>query len=154
MQPGPHVYVEVEDSGIGMDPETQRRMFDPFFSTKFSGSGLGLSAVLGIVQGHAGGIRVDSELGRGTRVRVAFPASAKQLERDADPARPRTGIPADARAFYEEVFQKVHESPEWKEYTQKKALNRAWLTGDELMSYFVDEREKHRGILKAAGEIK
>ena len=62
-------------------------------------------------------------------------------------------MPADAQAFYEGVFRKVHESAEWKEYTSKKALNRAFLTGDELMAYFADEREKHRGILQASGEI-
>ncbi len=64
------------------------------------------------------------------------------------------GIPDDVRDFYEGVFKKVHESAEWKEYTAKKALNRAWLTGKPLMSYFIDEREKHRSILKASGEIK
>ncbi len=64
------------------------------------------------------------------------------------------GIPDDVRAFYEDVFKKVDESPEWKEYTASKALNRAWLTGRPLMDYFVAEREKHRKILKASGEIK
>ncbi len=63
------------------------------------------------------------------------------------------GIPKEAQAFYEEVFMKVHESAEWKDYTSKKALFRSFLTGDDLMSYFVEEREKHRGLLKAAGEI-
>ena len=63
-------------------------------------------------------------------------------------------MPADAQKFYEGVFQKVHESAEWKEYTDKKALNRAWLTGDDLMSYFVAEREKHRKILTDLGEVK
>ncbi len=62
-------------------------------------------------------------------------------------------MPAEARAFYEGVFRKVHESKEWKEYTASKALFRSWLTGDDLMAYFVDEREKHREILKASGEI-
>ncbi len=62
-------------------------------------------------------------------------------------------IPKEAQAFYEEVFMKVHESAEWKEYTSKKALFRSFLTGDDLMKYFVEEREKHRGLLKAAGEI-
>ncbi len=62
-------------------------------------------------------------------------------------------MPADARAFYEGVFQKVHESAEWKKYTEEKSLHRAWLTGDALMKYFIDEREKHRAILKDMGEI-
>jgi len=64
------------------------------------------------------------------------------------------GIDADVQAFYEGVFQKVNDSAEWKEYTSKKALNRAWLTGDALMAYFTAEREKHRGLLKEMGEIK
>ena len=62
-------------------------------------------------------------------------------------------MPAEAQAFYEGVFQKVHESAEWKEYTAKKALFRSWLTGDELMAYFEDERAKHAELLKAMGEI-
>jgi tripartite-type tricarboxylate transporter receptor subunit TctC len=62
-------------------------------------------------------------------------------------------MPADAQAFYEGVFQKVHESQEWKEYTTKKALFRSWLTGQDLMDYFLAERDKHGEILKATGEI-
>ena len=63
------------------------------------------------------------------------------------------GIDAEVQAFYEDVFQKVHESEDWKKYTSEKALFRSWLTGDELMAYFSAEREKHRGLLKAMGEI-
>jgi len=62
-------------------------------------------------------------------------------------------MPKEAQAYYEEVFSKVNESDEWKEYTASKALFRSWLTGDDLMAYFVAEREKHREILKASGEI-
>ncbi len=72
--PGRYAFVEVEDSGVGMESATSDRMFDPFFSTKFSGSGLGLSAVLGIVRMHGGGIRVRSTPGKGTVVRVVLPA--------------------------------------------------------------------------------
>lgn len=74
VEAGPFVYVEVSDSGSGMDAETLARIFDPFYSTKFTGRGLGLSAVLGIVRGHNGAIRVDSETGKGTTMRVLFPA--------------------------------------------------------------------------------
>ena len=70
---GQFVYIEVSDKGCGMDEETMQRLFDPFFSTKFAGRGLGMSAVQGIVQGHKGALMVNSEKGKGTRVRVLFP---------------------------------------------------------------------------------
>jgi PAS domain S-box-containing protein len=72
---GEYVYLEVRDSGVGMTPEVRARIFDPFFSTKFTGRGLGLPAVLGIVRGHRGTIRVDSLPDKGTTFRVLFPAA-------------------------------------------------------------------------------
>jgi PAS domain S-box-containing protein len=74
---GEYVCVEVSDTGCGMGEETVDRLFDPFFTTKFTGRGLGMSAVLGIVRGHRGAIMVDSAVGKGTTVRVLFPASVK-----------------------------------------------------------------------------
>jgi two-component system cell cycle sensor histidine kinase/response regulator CckA len=84
---GRYAFIEVVDNGCGMDGGTQRRIFEPFFSTKFVGRGLGLPAVLGIVRAHAGTLNVYSEPGRGTRVRVLIP-----LEGDAGPRgrRPET----------------------------------------------------------------
>jgi PAS domain S-box-containing protein len=73
--PGAYVFFEVRDTGCGMDDETKDRLFDPFFTTKFTGRGLGMAAVLGIVSGHKGAIMVESELGEGTTIRVMFPAS-------------------------------------------------------------------------------
>lgn len=66
-------FLEVADTGCGMDVETKEKMFEPFYSTKFTGRGLGLSAVLGIVTGHKGGIAVNTEVGKGTRVTIVFP---------------------------------------------------------------------------------
>ncbi len=76
LEPGPYVCVEVRDTGRGMAERTAARMFDPFFSTKRSGRGLGLAAVLGIVQRHGGAIRVRSASGWGTSIVVALPAAA------------------------------------------------------------------------------
>jgi PAS domain S-box-containing protein len=78
---GRFVFLEITDTGCGMDAETLRKLFDPFFTAKFLGRGLGMAEVMGIVKGHHGAIRVDSEIGKGTTIRVLFPLSEKVEER-------------------------------------------------------------------------
>jgi PAS domain S-box-containing protein len=75
LSPGKHVRLEVRDTGCGMDDATRARIFDPFFSTKFTGRGLGLAAVAGILRGHKGAIMVSSAPGRGSRFTVLFAAA-------------------------------------------------------------------------------
>ncbi len=71
--------IEVTDTGHGMDPETLSKIFDPFFTTKVTGRGLGLAAVMGIIRGHKGGVKVTSDVGRGTTFRIVFPISEEHL---------------------------------------------------------------------------
>ena len=75
-KPGSYVCLTVEDSGKGMDEETKSRIFESFFSTKFQGRGLGMAAAFGIVKNHGGWISVDSEVGRGTVVRIYIPVQS------------------------------------------------------------------------------
>jgi len=72
---GDYVVFECSDDGSGMDEFTKERIFDPFYSTKGLGHGLGLAAVVGIVQGHGGGVNVTSEVGKGTSIKIILPVS-------------------------------------------------------------------------------
>ncbi len=93
VSPGEKITLEVEDTGQGMSPEVVARIFDPFFSTKRAGRGLGLSAVLGILNAQAAGIHVQSRVGVGTTFQIVFPASRATV---AEPPRvnetPRCGV--------------------------------------------------------------
>ncbi|MDQ6980577.1 MAG: MHYT domain-containing protein [Ghiorsea sp.] len=86
---GDYVFLEVSDTGCGMSKEVQRQMFDPFFTTKFAGRGLGMSAMLGIVNGHQGALRVYSEEDKGTTFKLIFPVSSATEEKKIKPTEAR-----------------------------------------------------------------
>ena len=110
--PGGYVFLEVSDDGHGMDATTRSHIFEPFFTTKYSGRGLGLAGVLGIVRAHRGFVQVRSEVGGGTCVRVllpephaAFAASAEAPEARAQERRSATILVVDDQDFVVEVAQ-------------------------------------------------
>ncbi|MBL7173867.1 MAG: response regulator [Desulfobacteraceae bacterium] len=87
LTPGSYVCLSIEDDGKGMDEETRDRIFDPFFTTHFMGRGLGMASVYGIIKNHDGTTTVDSEIGKGTVVRIYLPAIPSAQAR-------RAGLPA------------------------------------------------------------
>lgn len=76
---GTYVFLEVADNGCGMNDDTRARLFEPFFTTKFTGRGLGLSTVQGIVRGHGGGIALTTAPGRGTTMKVLLPCAERAV---------------------------------------------------------------------------
>jgi len=92
------VYLEVADDGCGMSEETQRRFCEPFYTTKFTGRGLGMAAAQGIVKAHQGSMQLESREGEGTRLRILFPVAEPVAEAPELPARPAPPVPAAAPA--------------------------------------------------------
>jgi two-component system cell cycle sensor histidine kinase/response regulator CckA len=123
VRPGSWVLVEVQDTGVGMDEATRGRVFEPFFSTKEQGHGLGLAACLGIVAAHGGAVLVESEPGRGSCFSLLLPASerAAPTEERARPhaaATPCRVLVVDDEAL---VRTQLRRSLELRGYTVEEA---------------------------------
>ena len=108
----PLVYLEIGDTGSGMTPDTLSRIFDPFFSTKFTGRGLGLAAVMGIVRSHHGLIRVRTAPGEGTAFRVLFPAVSGAARKIGKPTADRSDWQGSGTILVVEDEQGVREVAE------------------------------------------
>ncbi len=90
LPPGTYTCLQVKDTGCGMDDEGRRRIFEPFYTTKFTGRGLGMSAVQGIVRAHGGGLQLESAPGQGSTFTLLFPVSESDLDGTGDSGSQRS----------------------------------------------------------------
>jgi PAS domain S-box-containing protein len=139
-----HICLEVKDNGCGMDKQTISRIFDPFFSTKVTGRGLGLAAVLGIVKAHHGAIRVSSEPDKGSAFSVFFPVGKMHVAR-----RIQDGVEADAD-WRGRGTVLIVDDEEWILDVSRNMLERIGFqvlsTGDP--SQAIEIFRKHKGEIK------
>lgn len=161
---GRYIYVRVSDDGCGMDEKTRIRIFDPFFSTKSEGQGLGLAAVLGIMQGHRGAVKVESRTGEGSAFQIFFPCSPSK-EPVLGPAiydgtiapTLATILVVDDDATVRKVTKKILESAGYSVLTAGdgiEALSRLRDRGAEVSLVFLDMRMPRMGGAETFLEIR
>ncbi len=160
---GLYTYLEVQDSGIGMTEAEVGKIFDPFYSTKFTGRGLGLAAVFGIVRGHRGGIAVTSAPGEGTSVRVLLPTirkkwSSRTRERlQAVKSKNGVVLVADDEVIVRKMARKALERFGYEVVTAndgREALDRFREREDDLTAIVLDLTMPNMGGEEALVEIR
>lgn len=178
LKPGEYVYFEIQDNGIGMSPDLVGKIFDPFFSTKFTGRGLGLAAVWGIVMGHKGGIYLETSSDCGTTFRVYFPSyvpSEETVERstseglamqnkivviDDEPIVLKMAKKALERAEYEvETFESGYDALDYFRENSKDVLlilldlSMPGISGDEILTHLKEVNPDVRVIMSSGYSI-
>lgn len=147
LAPGLYVFLEVRDEGCGIPPDILAKIFDPFFTTKFTGRGLGLAAVLGIVRTHGGTIQVQSVSGAGTTLRLLFPSFQERFA-PAAPARP----PLTPATASKKVILVVDDEPAIRALTCEALKTHGFVcitaaNGQEAIDRFTQEIPHLRGVL-------
>lgn len=142
LQPGTYVCLEVTDNGSGMENEILHKVFDPFFTTKFLGRGMGLPAVQGIVKNHNGGIRVRSEAGQGTTVKVFFPVATEELP-SADQVHASSQIDVQEHGVALVVDSEIAVCKILKEFLEYTGLRVHCATNDEECLHIYSRLRKH-----------
>ena len=161
--PGRFVCIEVEDSGEGIGPEDVHRVFDPFFSTKFAGRGLGLAAVWGIVREHDGAVDIRSTRGEGTRVRVYLPPGGPPAARPAssapveDEASIGTVLVVDDEPLVRRVVGRILERAGFSVVSAEdgeRALERHAALGSRIDAVLLDVKMPKMGGMSTLAELR